>query len=373
MKVYVALCSQVTTADIGAGCPEHNHPTANRYFFYRGAHTMRPETDNLKLIKSCLMALTAIAVGYTLYFAKPVLVPFVFALFLSYAIAPLSDFLTAKNRLSRTSATLITVCCCLLVVFLLGLLVYASFTELAAHMREYQDKFGRLTATVIAPLEGVVGELDARSIQQNIGSLPLGEILQRTLNNFAALISNTFLIMFFIVYLVFGRTAGAPKSGLFEKIDRRVKKYISLKLVISATTGMLVGLTLWLIGLKLAIVFGILAFLLNLIPSIGSIIATLLPVPMALVQFDSPAPTILVVAVPGALQITVGNLIEPRLLRGALELHPITVLLSLVFWGMVWGFLGLFVAVPITAVIKIVLEQIEYTRPVARLLAGSIS
>ncbi len=320
----------------------------------------------------CLMVLTGIVLAFALYFAKPVLVPFVVALFLSYAVAPVADFLQTRTRVPRIAAILATILLGLLMLSLTGLLVFSSFKGLADNLDLYQQKIAQMAADVVEPLEKLTGEIDAQYIRDRFRNLPFAGILQSTLGNFAVILSNSFLIIVFVVYLISGRHPGAKSQGVFSEIDSKVKKYISLKILISAATGLLVGFTLWLIGLNLAIVFGLLAFLLNLIPTIGSIFATLLPIPVALVQFEGFLPVALVVLIPGSIQITIGNFIEPRVLGDSLELHPITVLLSLVFWGMVWGALGMFVAVPITAVIKIVLGHIEHTRPVARLMAGHL-
>ena len=144
--------------------------------------------------------------------------------------------------------------------------------------------------------------------------------------------------------------------------------------MISAITGVLVWVTLTIIGLKLAGVFGILAFLLNFIPSIGSIIVTFLPVPIAVVQFQSsPWLIVLVVAIPGAIQNLLGNIIEPKLQGEGLNLHPVTILLALSFWGLLWGIVGMFLAAPITAAIRIVLMQFDMLRPIAKLMAGDLT
>jgi AI-2 transport protein TqsA len=122
----------------------------------------------------------------------------------------------------------------------------------------------------------------------------------------------------------------------------------------------------------MAFVFGLLAFLLNFIPSVGSIIATLLPLPMAVAQFNTVWPIIGVVAIPGTLQLVIGNAIEPKLLGRGLELHPVTILLALAFWGLLWGYMGMVLAVPITAIIRIILIRFETTRAMGNLLGGKL-
>lgn len=330
------------------------------------------KTSDLKIISSCLVILTGLAISFALYFARPILVPFAFAIFLSYAIAPIAEVLQKRLRLPRIPSVCIAIFCGLLMLILIGLLIYSSVSGLADNMELYQKKVGQIAGTLTAFLEKLMGDLDANAIEKTFGDLPIAEIIQRTIGNFAAILANFFLIVIFVIYLVFGRNPKTITQGIYGEIDQKVRKYIAPKIIISAVTGFLVGFTLWLLGLKLALVFGILAFLLNLIPNIGSIVATLLPIPLALVQFDSYTRVLLVLLIPGTIQMTIGNFIEPKILGDSLELHPVTILLALIFWGMVWGVMGLFLAAPITAVIKIVLEQIGYTRSIAHLMAGRL-
>lgn len=127
------------------------------------------------------------------------------------------------------------------------------------------------------------------------------------------------------------------------------------------------------LGVDLAMAFGLFAFLLNFIPSIGSIIATLLPLPVVLLSPDlSGTLLMLAIVLPGAVQVTLGNIVEPKLMGRSLDLHPVTVLLALIFWGSIWGMVGMFLATPMTAVIKIFFEQQEHTRPLANMLAGRL-
>jgi AI-2 transport protein TqsA len=135
----------------------------------------------------------------------------------------------------------------------------------------------------------------------------------------------------------------------------------------------LIWASLAIIGLELAGVFGILAFLVNFIPAIGPIIVTVLPIPLALAQFHSVGPVLLVVVVPGVIHNIIGNIIEPKLMGEGLDLHPVTIVLALSFWGLLWGIVGMFLAAPITAAIRIVLMQFDTFKPIANLLAGDFS
>ncbi len=188
-----------------------------------------------------------------------------------------------------------------------------------------------------------------------------------------SLLSKGILVLFFIVFLLAGRNPYVIRRGVYADIDSQIRRYLVTKVAISAVTGILVWGVLHLFGLKLASVFGMLAFMLNFIPSIGSIIATCLPIPVAAAQFqDNYVMMIGVVAVPGAIQLVIGNVIEPKLMGGGLRLHPITILLSLAFWGLLWGPAGMLLAVPIMATIRIVLDQFPITESASRLLAGQL-
>src|SRR5690606_7889221 len=108
------------------------------------------------------------------------------------------------------------------------------------------------------------------------------------------------------------------------------------------------------------------------IPSIGSIVATFLPMPVVLMQYDVSLKTLIIFLIMTFVQVLIGNIIEPKLMGERMDLHPVTVLVFLLFWGLVWGIPGMFLAVPITAIIKMVLSRIESTEGIAQVLAGRI-
>jgi AI-2 transport protein TqsA len=202
-------------------------------------------------------------------------------------------------------------------------------------------------------------------------------ILMNAVGTIFGMISSIFFVVIFVLFMLLGRNPHAEHSQVYTDIVQKIRRYVGIKIAVSALTGLLVWATLNAIGLQLAGMFGILAFLLNFIPSIGSMIATLLPIPIAVVQFqDSPKFAILVilaVAVPGAIQNILGNLVEPKLQGEGLNLHPVTILLALSFWGLLWGIVGMLLAAPITAAIRIVLMQFDTFKPLTDLMAGDFS
>ena len=124
--------------------------------------------------------------------------------------------------------------------------------------------------------------------------------------------------------------------------------------------------------MELAFIFGTLTFILNFIPVIGSVIAVLLPLPIAFLQYNDPSLLFLIILLPTIVHQIIGNFIEPKIFGESFGLHPITIILSLIFWGMIWGFIGVLLAAPLTAIIKITFERFKTTMQIARLLEGKI-
>lgn len=207
-----------------------------------------------------------------------------------------------------------------------------------------------------------------RQFSENLFSL-----LENTWKLVLGVIWNTIFVTIFVIFLLSGRNPRKERSRLYRDIDQKIRRYIVTKLVVSAFTGFFVWFTLSRFDLELAVVFGILAFLLNFIPSIGSIVSTFLPLPVAVAQFQGDiGAIILVMLIPGIIQLVMGNVVEPKLMGGGLNLHPITILLALSFWGLLWGVVGMFLAAPITAVIRIVLMQFDSLKPLGELLTGKL-
>jgi AI-2 transport protein TqsA len=182
------------------------------------------------------------------------------------------------------------------------------------------------------------------------------------------------MVVIFMIFILLGRKSHRPSpTGLLGEIEQRVQRYTVQLIIMSVVTGVLVGGTLAVLHVEYAFLFGFLAFLLNFIPNIGSIIATLLPIPVVLLSPDlSITVKVLALALPAAIQFLLGNVVQPKIQGSMLELHPVAVLMALIFFGMIWGISGAFLAAPITAVIKIILERIPATRPLADLLAGNL-
>ena len=160
---------------------------------------------------------------------------------------------------------------------------------------------------------------------------------------------------------------------MFERINRQTSRYLVVKSLISLVTGILFYLAAIATGLDFPFVWGVLAFILNFIPSIGSVVITVLTVTMAVLQFAPNYVNIIYVAVIMiSIQVVFGYILDPRMQGNQLNLSTFFILVSLVFWGYIWGIVGMFLATPIMAVLRIVQARFEQTKPMAELLAGHL-
>jgi AI-2 transport protein TqsA len=338
---------------------------------------MEHEQYERRIQTVCLFILSVVAVTAALYWLKPVLIPFVLAVFLVIGLSVLVDAQKRYLRIPRVPAIFIALVVTLVVLAGLAALVSQSVTQLTDNADLYGQRVVELAdkAAEILPLEKM--GVDPETMGHPLSYVKVGTIrnmLVDTTNSVLGVLSKGALVLIFVCFLLFGsNTRQGPTEDVRDELELRIKRYITAKVLISIATGVLVGAILYFLGIELALGFGLLAFLLNFIPSIGSVIATLLPLPMVLLSPGVTVTTaVLAIVLPGGLQFLIGNVIEPKVMGQSLGLHPVVVLMALMFWGMLWGIVGMFLAVPITAIMKILFERTEFTQPLARLLAGRL-
>jgi predicted PurR-regulated permease PerM len=175
----------------------------------------------------------------------------------------------------------------------------------------------------------------------------------------------------FLVYLSLSPIR--PKAGIWGKIDRQVRRYIRLKTFICLIVGTLVGVALAILGVDLAWMFALITFVANYVPNVGPVFATFVPLPLVILDPDlTVTAKTLAFVLPLFVHMIVGNIVEPRLFGNSLDLHPIIVLLSLAFWAILWGVAGMILAVPLIAVMRIILSHLDhpYAATAVRVLEG---
>jgi predicted PurR-regulated permease PerM len=220
-----------------------------------------------------------------------------------------------------------------------------------------------------------VGKIDTSEVFQPGSFIAF---LGRGLTALLSTLSNTFLVILILVFMLL-EAAGLPIKmraamgssdadlSRFSKAAREIQKYLGIKTAISAVTGLLIGTWLAILGLDFALTWGFLAFLLNFIPNIGSIIAAVPAVLLALVQLG-PTQAILVAAGFVVVNVLLGNVVEPHLMGRTLGMSTLVIFLSLVFWGWLWGPVGMFLSVPLTMILKIGMENSQDLQRVAIML-----
>ena len=328
-------------------------------------------SENNKFITISLFIIAAIAVAFALNFTKPIMIPFVLALLIRILIDPIIDFQTENLHVHRIVAVFVSL---ILIVFLFMIIVpfiVGSVATFLGSANEYNTKVLLILDIIISKLQEFDVNINREVIRDSFISLPFLDWASAILSNSANIISKFFLVIIMTLFLLLGRKS-KNTSNEWNQIINSVKKYTFTKFITSAATGILTGIIYWLLGIELALIFGTMTFLLNFIPVLGSVIAVLIPLPVALLQFNDPTYIVYVILFPSIVHIIIGNILEPKLFGEAFGLHPITIILSLIFWGMIWGMIGVLLAAPITAIVKISFEKFETTLPFARLLEGKV-
>ena len=321
-----------------------------------------------------MFILSAVAIVWALIYMQPVLMPLVFAIFYYFASLPLMHFLEDKLKAPKGLSSAIT-------TFLIGGFSVALILEITFSVKifflelgTYQESFLKFVDQVTSLAASYGFEVDRNSYYDFFISLPLKNYVTNLMGDTFSFLGNAFLTLIIYFFLMLGRSNDREQgsSHFIDEIAHKVSRYVIYKIIVSTLTGFLVWIILLSFGVKLALMFGILAFILNFIPSIGSIVATAIPVPMIALQFGFGFKFFLILALCSAVQLFIGNFLDPKLMGKDLDLHPIVIILSLIFWGLIWGLAGAFLAVPLTATLKLMLSKIETTKRLSEMLAGRL-
>ncbi len=308
--------------------------------------------------------------------AAVIVVPFLLSLFLATILSPFYLWLK-KLGLGEFPSLVIIVLFLILVISSMISLIGNSVQDFSQnvplyevklrtdlrHMFEVLEKWG-----LHVPKEDMLAMFHTDSIMRYIAA---------TLKSFGSLLTNSFMIILIVIFMLLEISQFTSKlsqtniKGLMTLIEvsDKIKHYILLKALTSAATGIIITIFLKLTGIHYAVLWGLLAFLLNFIPNIGSILAAIPAVLMALVQYNFT--TALIVA--GgylAVNVTIGSILEPRILGKGLGLSTLVVFLSLIFWGWLLGPVGMLLSVPLTVIIKIALDTQPDTKWIATLLGS---
>ena len=237
----------------------------------------------------------------------------------------------------------------------------------------YKNQFTEWGNEILVFLNAQGISIDTSKIEPYLKDLPILGTIKGFASNIFAFVGQLTLVALLLAFLVFGSRKGVPDGHLLAEVNAAISAYLATKLATSVVTAIIVAVILWAFDSDLVLVLSFLTFLLNFIPSIGSVFATLIPIPILALKLGFGVPLLACVGLLGATQFTIGNVIEPKFMGQNLNLHPITILTFLLFWGIVWGIPGMFLSVPITASVKILFSKLDATKPMARLMEGKLS
>jgi len=327
-----------------------------------------------------ILAMVVIVVG-GLRLGAPILLPFALALFLAILTLPIVVWLQ-QHGVPRSLAILLAVLADIALFGLIILLASQSIDDFQEKIPRYAVSLTGIWNDWIQALEGT--EFPGAAVLATYltaDMLDLGQFFTLAggmLTRVFSFASNAFLVFLILIFIlgeatvfpakfraILGREQG--HSSRLTKIVTEVQEYLGIKTFISLATGVLLGAWCWVLDLDFPILLGLVAFLLNYIPTIGSIIASAPAVLLGLIQFGVGHAMIVGVGY-FIVNLGFGNLIEPNLLGRRLGLSTLVVILSLIFWGWVWGPVGALLAVPLTMVVKIMLENTSDLRWVSILL-----
>lgn len=326
------------------------------------------------------MIAAIVVVIYGLWLAAPLLVPFVTACFITVISLPVVRWLTAR-RVPRWAAILIAVVLdCAVLVGFIGL-VGGSLDALRERVPYYQARLSELTLQVLTWVDAHGLSLDSARIERFIDEPDVVDFVAGLVQRLTTLVAKALLVALLVLFMLFesgpwknkmAYVLHRPTQDLprFTNATREVQTYLVVKSALSVVTGALCGVWVAICGVDFALLWGLIAFMLNYIPTLGMFIATIPPVLVALIQFG-PGSALLVLTGYLVINFTLGNFVEPRIMGRALGLSPVVVFLSMVFWGALWGPIGALLGVPLTMMIKIVLANTEDLRWAAVLLGST--
>jgi predicted PurR-regulated permease PerM len=327
----------------------------------------------------CILAVAVLKI------ASSVLLPFTIAILLAFVTYPLVKLMD-KLHLPRFLAVLLVVIIMVAFLWLFGMVLFTSGKMIAAQYSRYENRFTEVYVWIAQFFELSYDE--SLSIWENLwGQLGVRTAIQKFTLSSSSLFINflrdalivAILVAFFLAEASYFKekleTAFKGQERLINRMGQdimsQVSRYLTAKFLISLANGLIFGVAFYLVGLEFAVVWGILQFILNFIPTLGSIVAGFIFSLFALVQFwPDPGPVILIVVIVLAVNLILGNILDPKIIGEHVGISPLMIIASLAIWGFIWGFAGMVIAVPMTVIIKIVCENIPMMEPVS-ILIGS--
>ena len=356
------------------------HKSANYWYIGPSGVFM----DEIKGVRNILLILLIIVVFAVLRELSGLIIPLVLAALLTILNLPIVNFLE-KRRVPRVFILPLVSILTLGFVFLIITMISGTVDNLMNEQEYLARRFSKKIDSSIVWLGNQISTLNVDTVRTEFAKVVSPANVTRILGSLLGTLGSfgSSFILFLIYYLILlsgatgyhgyvnyvteADTSGSARE-IWEKTQQSISAYMGIKTLMSLSTGIIAGLVCWAFGLQFALFWGFTAFLLNYIPSIGSIVATLLPVFMAIVQFDRAGLIIGLAVVLTLTQFIIGNVLDPMFMGSRLRLNTVTVIFGLLFWGYIWGIPGMLLSVPLLVVIRLLLERSADLKVIARVM-----
>lgn len=337
----------------------------------------------MKLERLAYFFIVVISLVVTLIYGQELLIPVIFALLLWFVVRQCKKQLNKisffQKRVPNGLKTMIVSFFLFGVLFLVSNILTENINNIAQSYYKYESNVDKVINTLNETLKINVEE----TIQTHLQDFDFGNILGSILNSITDLFGSAFMILLYTIFVFLEESNFRNKilillpstdkhkafSDILTRIESSIAKYLGLKTFVSFLTAFASFIVLYFIGIDSPIFWSSLIFILNFIPNIGSLIATLFPTIYCLLQFGGYEEALLVIILVGTIQSLVGNLIEPKIMGNSMNISALITILALTFWGAIWGITGMILSVPITMIMILIFSQFETTRAVAILLS----
>lgn len=335
------------------------------------------------MAKLAYFLVACIAIVVILIFGQNLLIPFLFAILLWFTVKELKGFLNKipvfEKRIPSWIKTTITSILLLVILIFGSAVITSNIEELARSYKQYENNADGLLKQF-----NELFDIDLISLMKDQNfDFNFGEVLTAIFNSLSNILGNSFMIVLYALFMLMEESLFVFKlkklfknqeqfervMEVLDTIEDSVAKYLGLKTIVSLITGVLSYLVLAIIGVNSPVFWAFLIFLMNFIPTIGSLIGTLFPAIFCLLQFGDFTTGLIVLGVLGLIQVLVGNILEPKIMGNSLNVSALVTILALSFWGAIWGVTGMILSVPITVIMIIVFSQFESTIGIAIMLS----
>ena len=329
--------------------------------------------SHLSIINTvCLMVLATSAATAVLVYTKTVLMPFIIALFFSMVMSTSAEWLKEKWHTPYWLGLLLSFLAFMAIITAAVSFISTSIESFVNGAGIYTDRLNDSIDWVLEKAQNYHIKINADFVTETVTKLPVFNMVKSVGGTVVSILTNILLIILFVIFILMGK-ASTAKVAFVGTIQKQISFYLLVKIFVSLLAAICTWVVLTAVHSELASMLAVLTFILNFIPNIGPFIATISPMPVLFLQYGFDWHMLTTLVLLTFVHFLIGNILETKWLGKGMDLDPIIVVACLIFWALVWGVMGALLAVPLTAIIKMLLEQNSTTRPLAHILGGKFS